>query len=367
MTDSEHTGGGAGSRGVGGLVAILVFVFLSSLSEGVEAKALASAILNIESLVWYKYDGVGPIDPGAGDTPLYAYSATDTIKVGDLSLSPSGVQPPYNDSASIRADNSLGMPSEVSNTRGLDQVQTPLDLPNQCSGPGCNLASNVPYQNNNFTTLPPAPDAITQNYAYIDQNLVNAAFGFGVNKNGVKVTNPGAQIGLRAEVSLPYLSSGTTDSNTQSYALESSTSVTSPVTIFTYFAVTYSLNAVAALDWPEASSALSYAEATWNFSIQASGLNFSPQELNSSVFGVPGSAPDLINASRTIYSTDGRLATMYRLPPNLARNLTLSVGVTATGTATSPLNAVPVPATLILVATGGLIGAALRRRPVRPL
>jgi len=335
-------------------------------SPEVQAKALASVALNVTSLIWYRYDGSGPISPGVQDPALYGFGSTDNPKVGSLSI----VGAQSRDQAGIVPLNSLQVPDPDPTTgeRSFGQVSQPLNLPHQCSGPGCNLDNDLPYSDNDFLTPPPSVDALTTNYSYIDQNLAGEAFGFGVNRPGQPVVLPGASIGGRAEVSLPYKSTGDALPDVGGASvLESTLRVSAPGAPFsTYFVAQYTLFAVASLDALELPNASSYAEASWNFDITTTGYSAFGQKLVGRLTAQEGESPDPIAPmSGTVYSVENPFTSpsgFLNFVNINARTLTLKLGVSAVAVSTEPPQPAPAPGTAALLALGGLIVCLVRRR-----
>lgn len=318
-----------------------------------QAKVLASAVLNVSSLVWYR--DVGDDGDRGNDQPLLTIIGASG---GDLIVNSE------TDNAQLQTrlkGTSLQTPTEQ---RVFGNVGTPLDIgegpfPNRVCQGDC-----PPHENNNFdqSSIPDVA-AVSAEYAYADQVLRNATFGYRVeNASGGEVVPSGAEIGLRAEAS--QLAKGTGSSlaldvvsgarltlNNLDAEVRANVSF-DPIT--TYFKLVYDYALVAALSGEDTNQGR--ARAALNFSLQLSGFGLNESVSWAPLTGNPNSSQlslDLrangtqrvsVQPNTEVYSPD-----IVFLSSDAVQ---LLLSITADAGTRSRTEPVPAPATIALLLLG---------------
>lgn len=343
-----------------GLAGALMLGLMAAVAPPAHANALASASLDIVSLIWKLDDGDGDRSDDLALTMVVDSNAGQLQEV-DVTESVSLLTEPQGTQTRVRAQRTVSDFDPEGAATPVD-IGRPADAHRLCrNGTGAEC-SPYPYPNNTFDVASmPSVASVTQQYSYADQYLENATFGFAVNdSNNVPIAPAGATIQLRAEsadTTNPASLGMNADSQLTVISAISSVRATRPMR--TYLELTYSYFAIAALD-----DSVGRAEATLNISIllSGSGLQGGRAVAFAPLTGSPGSSqiavtaadPTVVLNPTTVYSPDIVFAN--------TNSVSLSLVMSATAFTQALPIPVPVPPSLALLALGLAIAAALGGR-----
>ena len=331
---------------------MMSFLLIGAPSQA-QAKSLASAVIDIQSLLWM-WDRNNT--PGNRDDDVVLRAIIGGSSGDNISL----VQ--EDDNVRLRIERPGQAAVNRTGTADRTSDATDVDVDRLCLGADCGLTTGAPYSNNDFTTAPEGVASSNAEYAYADQLMQQSAFGIEIVDGG-----GAGRIGLRAEsrqansgTATPGSFDFTVRSELQRPGNQTSATVEPPASAMrTYFEMDYGYFAVAELSSADEGEAR--AQLDFLISITPLGFQWAP------LTGTPGQSAleiaanetnrqptPLVQAVTKLYSPD------IVLPAFTEQSLVFNLAALAsTRSDDSPVS---VPATLPLMLAGVLV---LSRRKLR--